>query len=241
MYLKQFELDLPYIPNEKNILSIMNTNNCIRAEATKMDYKINWKDKRQKFSLETRNISAMYERLFNKIQTENCWKVLVECVEHVQEEKVINYSGVNTVQIEFNHDDFLIMDEYEKRKITLELIMEGIRIIAKIKRWDTKPFEDVYHKIIELDYTNEWIWKKALKSINKKNSAEILCQHKVDSIEISIVFKDAKGFEIGRRKIITEQPDEFAYTRHLGKLKWISDSEVTLFNKSEDCFWTAQL
>ena len=241
MDLKQFDLDLPYIPDENKINSIMNEKNCLRDEATKMDYEANWKEKRRKFSLETRNISAMFERLFVKMKTKDCWKILVECVDHIREERVLNFSGVYTVQVKFSYDNFLNSDDYEKRQKTLELIMEGIKIIAKSEGWDLEPFETVFSKILEANYTNEWIWKKAVKSGGKKYSAEILCQHGVKSIEIYIILRDKKGYEIDREKVISELPHEFAYAKHLGELKWVSDSEIALVNKKGDNSWVVKL
>lgn len=241
MNLKQFELDLPYTPDENKIFSIMNEKNCLRNDAIKIDYEANWKEKSRKFCLETRNISAMFERLFGKMKTKECWKILVECVESIGEERVLNFSGVYTVQVKFNYANFSDSNDYEKRQKTLELIMEGVKIIAKSEGWSLEPFETVFSKIVESNYSNEWIWKKAVKSADKKYSAEIFCQHGVKSIDIYIIIRDKKGTEINRRKIISELPHEFAYAKHLGELKWVDVNEIALLNKKGDNSWVVQI
>lgn len=43
MYLKEFDLDLPYILNDESIESIMKIQKCEYNEATKLDYELNWK------------------------------------------------------------------------------------------------------------------------------------------------------------------------------------------------------
>ena len=241
MYLKQFDLDLPYIPDENKIISIMNEKNCFRDEATKMDYEVNWKEKSRKFSLETRNISAMFERLFDKMKTKDCWKILVECVDYIKEERVLNFSGVYTVQVKFNYDNFSTSNDNEKKQKVLDLIMVGVKIIAKSEGWNLEPFETVFSKIYEANYTNEWVWKKAVKNKFKEFSAEVLCQHGVKSIEIYIVLRDKNGSEMDRKKVISEIPHEFAYAKHLGELQWISNNEISLVNKKGDNSWIVKL
>lgn len=241
MDLKEFDLDLPYVADEEKINSVIKEKRCLRNEATKFDYEANWKDKRRSFRLETRCISAMFERIFGKMTTEDCWKILIECVEQVKEERVINLSGVYTVQVKFNYESFLSKNEYQKKQMTLSTLMEGIRVIARIKGWNLEPFEIVYSKICEVDYINEWIWKKTVKSVDKQFSAELLMQHDVKSMDISILIKDKIGTEISRKKVISELPDEFAYSKHLGELKWISNNEVALTNKKGDTKWSLEL
>lgn len=234
MQLTEFDLDLPYIANEENIKLIMKDKNCSQNEATKIDYEQNWKDKRGTFRLETRCITAMFERLFGKMKTDNCWKVLVECVGEIKEQKVQNFSGVLTIQVKFDYEKFSGSNEYQKKQMTLSTLFEGLKIVAKEKEWSMESFEVVYSQIQNNDYSNEWIWKKPVKSHDKKFTAEVLCQHGIKYMDISIILRDKKGNELVRKKAISEFPDEFAYAKHLGELKWISSSEVALVNKKGD-------
>lgn len=241
MDLKEFDLDLPYIENEEKIKSIMNENGCSRNEATKLDYESSWKEKRRIFRLETRCISAMFERYFTKITTKDCWKILVECVQGETEERVMNFSGVYTLKIHLDYNCFFTYNDYQKKVKTLELIMQGIRIMTKSQEWSLEPFETVYFKICKADYINEWVWKKAVKSSDKKFNAELLMQHEVKSMDISIIIRDRNGSEITRKKVISELPDEFAYVKYLGELKWLSSNEVALINKKGDTKWLCEL
>lgn len=234
MILKEIDLDLPYVADNKRISKLMKKNKCLQNESMKLDYEINWKEKRRNFRLETRCITAMFERLFEKYTTVDCWKVLVECVMDIKEQKVLNFSGVYTVQVEFDYNSFVSSNEYQKKQMTLSAIMEGIRVISTTKGWKLEPFEIVYTKICESKYTNEWIWKKAVNIFMKNLTAEVLMQHEVKSMNVFILIKDRKGLEIGREKMISEMPDEFAYIKHLGEIKWFSSNEVALINKKGD-------
>ncbi|KQY94470.1 hypothetical protein ASD24_02610 [Paenibacillus sp. Root52] len=229
--LKEFDLDLPYTINDEIIESVMRTQKCDYNEATKLDYELNWKWKRRSFSLETRCITAMYERLFGRYQTNDCWKVLIECVEDSSDKRIINDSGVWSVPIQFNLSEFSAKSELEKKKTTLQLLMSGIEKIAVCHNWRVEPFKETALKIEELGYLNEWTWKKAIKSPNKKCNATVICQHNVKTMDIYIAISHRDGTQVLLEKVKSDQPDEFAYARHLGELAWESDYEVALINK----------
>ncbi|MFE6076436.1 hypothetical protein ACFVQB_18340 [Paenibacillus sp. NPDC057886] len=186
MLLKEFDLDLPYIVDQDNVNSIIKNQKCEYNEAIKLDYELNWKWKRRSFRLETRCITAMYERLFGKYKTKDCWKVLIECVESISDERLINGSGVCSVPIQFSLNDFSAKSELEKKRTTLRLLMDGIEKITLNNDWDVKPFREIALKIEELGYVNEWSWKKAIKSPEKKYSAKVICHHNVESMDIFI-------------------------------------------------------
>ncbi|MFF2092524.1 hypothetical protein [Paenibacillus sp. NPDC058174] len=234
MYLKEFDLDFPYISDDERIQLIMNEKKCQYNDATKLDYELNWKVKRRSLRLETRCITAMYERLFGKLKTEDFWKILVECAEDITDERIMNYSGVSTVQVKFRFEDFSLKSEIDKKRTTLILLMEGIEKISLSKNWDIEPFRVVASQIEELGYLNEWVWKKAVKSPDKNFSAKVMCHHTVENMDIFISIMQRNGTEILLKKVLSELPDEFAYSKHLGELKWISDFEVALINKKGD-------
>jgi hypothetical protein len=65
-------------------------------------------------------------------------------------------------------------------------------------------------------------------------NAKVICHHKIENLDIFISIIHSDGTQILLKKVISELPDEFAYTRHLGELQWISDFEVALINKKGD-------
>lgn len=143
MLLKEFDLDLPYIVDQENVNSIIKNQKCEYNEAIKLDYELNWKWKRRSFRLETRCITAMYERLFGKYKTKDCWKVLIECVDHISDERIVNISGVCSVPIQFSLNEFGVKSELEKKRTTLRLLMDGIEKLTIYNNWDVKPFREI--------------------------------------------------------------------------------------------------
>lgn len=234
MELREFDLDLPYVKDENRLQSIIAQHNCEYTDATKLDYAMNWKDKRRAFRLETRCITALYERLFRRMKTADCWKIVIECVPEVRDSSLHNYSGVQTIQINFDYDGFSSYPAFLKKQHTLEMLMRGIRQVARDNGWELERFDEVYKQVKQLNYQNEWIWKKPVKSPDFNYVAEVLCVHDVNSMDIYMLVKDKVGTEVSRELIISEQPDEFAYSRHLGTLKWLSTNQVALVSKNGD-------
>lgn len=233
MLLKDFELDFPYAPEKETLMKLMGDSSTKELEK-KAGTPPEWKWIRRKFSLETRCVSAMLARLFGKLKTDGCRKIIVECVDIVTNEGVRNLLGVFVVQVKFNFIDFMSLSDYEKKCYSLRLLKEGIEKIAQFKGWPLTPFETVFAKIIEADYTNEWMWYKPVKSPDGQHTAEILCQHEVKSMNIFMVIKDKKGVEVGKKLLISDQPHEFAYAQYLGDIVWLSDVLVALLNKEGD-------
>ena len=241
MKLVEFGLDLIYIANEDKIALIMDENSIERQETTRQDYAQNWKWKRRDFSNQTRCITALFSRLFGYIKTDDCWKILVECVDEVCDSSIINISGVCTVQVESDYEAFMTLDEFGKKKTALELLMTGIRLVAAKQNWDMMPFERTYEGILGLKYVNEWIWNKPIKNSKKNAVACIFIQHNVYQVFISIIINDKAGNELIRKRIITETPNEWSYAAHLGEIKWIDDNTAALINKKKDKSWALSL
>ena len=237
MKLKAFDLDFPYVENKNRIELIISEHGCSHNDAIKIDYQTYWKDKRRRLSLQTRCISAFFERLFSPIDTKDCKKILVECVHEKPESTIKNYSGVYTVQCLFDEQSFEKNDDLGKKKTSLDILMAGIKKVASNQNWDIEPFENVYNKIVAEGYNNEWVWQKSAKSPDKKYKANVLLQHEVDRIDILIVIYDKENV-IFSKKVISELPDEYAYANHLGSIKWISSNKVSLVATAKDREWT---
>lgn len=240
MILDEFDLDLPYVENKENIKEIINLQNCSYSEAIKIDYANTWKQKRRNFNLETRCITSMFERLLNKFKTDDCEKIIVECVDKLNSDNIINHLGVYIAQIEFDYDNFIKKSNYEKKVEALKLLMLGITKVAKLKSWDINTFKEVEDKIILLNYVNEWDFKKPVKSPNKKYTAEVLCKHEVDKFEISLMIKDLNQNIIKYNSLIKE-PNEFAYAQYLGKVEWVDNNNICLYDKKGNTAITINL
>lgn len=223
--LKEFDLDIPYVKVDGNI----------------EDYEKNWKEKRIQFRDEIRCIASLYEQHFEKYKNDDCWKVMIECVEEINDNSIKCYGGLCYANVMLDIDWFFTLTNTEKKKLTLSLLKQGIDKIIDDKKWDRERFEIAYQKVISSEYINRWIWKKPKKSPDRKYVAEVICTHEIDEFNVRILIKDKKGNEVKEKKIITERPNEWAFAKHFGRLEWLSENEVALINKDETEQWGVQV
>ncbi len=226
MILKEIEMDLPYVR--------ANSPENLSADDIKMDYELNWKTKRREFQLMTRCMTSMIERLIPRIVTKDCWKILIECVEMEPRDKCLNLLGVYSVQVVFDVKNFYKMDTYEKKQYVVTKVREGICKLHQYELIDLAELIQVCDKISEMNYVNEWFWKKPLKS--KQLSVQIKVLHEVENVRIYMVFNDYGKNECSEKLLVEDIPDERVYSKYLGKLEWISAGTARLSTKEGSCF-----
>lgn len=223
--LREFDLDIPYV----------------KVDGNKDDYEKNWKEKRLKYRDEIRCMASLFEQHFEKCKNDDCWKVLIECVEEITDNRIKCYGGVCHASVKLDIGWYFTLENPEKKKLILGLLKQGIDRIIEEKRWDSQPFELAYQRVISSDYINHWVWKKPKKSPDKKYVAEVICNHDIDEFSVQILIKDKNGNDVKQKKIITEKPNEWDFAKHLGSLEWLSQAEVALINKDETVQWRVQV
>lgn len=226
MLLKEIEMDLPYVRDEKQVRLYEGDMN--------LDYELNWKEKRRQFQLMTRCMTAMIERIIPRTTTKDCWKILIECVEKPSRNAPINLLGVYSVQVPFDINQFGEMNPLEKKKYVVTKIREAIRIIGQDGSFDTEGIETACNMVAEANYVNEWYWGKPVKC--GQLSAQVKVLHEVESVTISLVFRDSINNISKETILVSAVPDERAYDKYFGKLEWISASAVRLSAKCGEYF-----
>jgi len=211
--------------------------NCTYEEAIEIDYDNNWMiPVGRRFELETRCIAAMFIRLLGKYKTKDCSKILIECVEKEPETVYPCYRGscvgIGLVKYELDYINFFNKSSYEKKQAILQIIKESLYTIAKEEAWDFAPLEDVVNKVKELEYNNFWVFGKKAKSPNKLYTAELYIEHKVEAIDFFAVIRNKQDEVVQKKLIITEKPSEWLYTQYLGKLVWVSDTQIHINDKT---------
>lgn len=229
MKLLEVEMDLPYQRNE-DFISFKQKHEAIEyQEALKMDYEINWKEKRRKFQLMTKCMTSMVERIMKPIITKDCWKIMIECVNHKESQDYKNLLGVYTIEVEINLDLFYSVNSYSKKEMMIDIILKGIKKLSNFVSFELNSIINACMDVINSGYRNEWLWKKV--KLNKKIS-QIKIQHEIDSLNIIMIFLDEYNKPIKEELVVTTIPDERVYGQYLGKLVQVSEDSVALIDKS---------
>lgn len=195
---------------------------------------------RRMFDLQTRSITSLYERLFPKYKTTECWKVLVNCVNDTPTTQYRNIGGVYELDIIADIATFFSLTDIEKKVWAFEYLKLGIIGILKQTGWETELFMKTFQKVEQLNLRNVWLWK-AVHSPSGKLVAELWIDHNVQSCVISLVVRDRSGQEIKRQELITDLPSEWAFVRHLGIVTWRGSNQVALVNREGNQIWQVEI
>lgn len=228
MKLSEIEIDLPYQKDEIFIRTMQKNATIGYQEALRMDYELNWKGKRREFQLMTKCMTSMIERIMKPIITKDCWKIIIECVSNQENQDYKNLLGVYTIQVQINLDIFYSANDYDKKKMIIDIILDGIQKLSNSVAFELSSITCACIDIANEGYLNEWLWGK--KKLSNK-IVQIKVQHEIHTVNIFMIFFDEKNVVIKEELIISTVPDERSYGKYLGKLISISKDTVALIDK----------
>lgn len=234
MKLKEIEMDLPYVKNEKNIYQIQKSLNLDYKEAVRKDYETNWKEMRKSFRMMTRCMTAMIERIMLPINTTDCWKIIFECVGGCAIPKYKNLLGAYVVQVPFELDEFFQLSDYDKKKIIICKITEGLDKISNDIPFETSNIYKACKEVMNAGYNNEWKWGK--KVAVKDRFVQVAIRHDITNLGIYMVFTDKNNLFLKKALLVNTTPDERIYNKYLGRIEKVSENEVALVAKNGEKF-----
>lgn len=188
-----------------------------------------WKNKRREFQLSTRCMTSMIERLLPRIETKDCWKIVIEFTNERPRAEIQNMLGVYVVQRYLDIDHYNLLSNYEKKKCIINNIEESIENINLVSEYNLSALKAVCDTIRALDYKNEWYGKQKCK--NGSLCAQLKVEHEVEYVKVFIVFHNLEDDSKKEVLIVKELPHEFLYAQYLGKLKWVNENTVRLVTK----------
>lgn len=159
MKLKEIEFDLPYKKNGKFINSMQKEKAISYEAAVKMDYELNWKEKRHEFRLMTRCMTSMLERIMQPVKTKDFWKIIIECVDTDECKEPKNLLGVLVIQTYFDITLFYSLNENEQKKMIIDEVFHCFQKNIVDEFSDKMQIIKACHEIMDKNYINEWVWK----------------------------------------------------------------------------------
>lgn len=189
------------------------------------------RNQRQRFQLQTRCVTALYERCFPGLRVERCWKVLIECVEAVKRADVLDFSGVFTCQVAFDYREYERSGDAKRKQMALEAIHAGAMSVAEQKKWPKEPFEAARSCVLERAFRNEWTWPRAKWNPARTHQVMLVCLLEMSYFRAWLTLRDRRGREVGRELVIEEQPSEFLFVPKMGKVVWDSSERAVLLDK----------
>lgn len=233
MLLREIDLDMPFVKNEGFIKNLILNEGMEKQAAIECYYDTNWKKKRMVFRNEMRCIAAMYMRILGRFETLETRKIIINCVQACKQElPITTVDGFSEVEVEVDLSGYFSLKNEQKKKFLLEKLHEGMLKTALHYHWQSERFNYVYLKMVEDQLDNVYIWTKK-SSPSRKYQAEIHCRHDLDVFEISLtIISNGDSRVVKKEVLIQEVPNEFLFVPHLGRLSWVSESELCFFNRS---------
>jgi hypothetical protein len=112
--LRDIDLDLPYKENKTFIEELINNQGMEEIDATPLDYDMNWRDKRINFRDEMRCIVGLYLHYLGKFRTQETKKIIINCVEKINSNKIHTFDGFTEVEVEFDYGAYKKLDNEKK-------------------------------------------------------------------------------------------------------------------------------
>ncbi len=191
--------------------------------------------KRVQFRNEGMVINYIYQRYFDTFKTEKCKKIIVHCLDELTSENISKILGFYTVQVKINTEEYFKLDNFNRKKLLLEYLWEGINKIVDDEGWDITPFLNAYNSVKEANYINEYQLKKRyVYSPNKKYKAMIIYRHDVDGFDMRVQVLDKKSNILYEEVFLKDMFNPFSTFNNLGSFHWLSNSKVELVKKNKD-------
>ena len=122
----------------------------------------------------------------------------------------------------------------KKKKYIINKVLEAVDYLTSCGYLELDELKQTCDVIIKSDYVNEWLWKKPVRLKNK--SVQIKVLHEVDKVSIYMIFKDEDKI-VEEVLLVEDIPDEWVYSKYLGKLEWVSENKAQLTTKSGDVYF----
>ncbi|WP_207420199.1 hypothetical protein [Desertivirga brevis] len=172
------------------------------------------------------SIVSLYLRQLKKVDTGKYRRININlCEEKIEPRIEFLPIEVATYYSSFDSKHYLTTDEYSKKKLLLNVILEAIIACAVKFNWDKDSFLDAYNRCLELGIVNEWFFKnKLFRSPNRTYYGGIKHIYDFKGFQIYFVLYNAKKEEIGTRLVFKNDFEAFS-------LEWAS------WQKSNEVFW----
>ncbi|WP_340677927.1 hypothetical protein [Paraglaciecola sp.] len=189
-------------------------------------------DLSRKFTLFSRCVCAHFERLFDPIETDGIYRVVVKLCG--PDERVGTYDISSSVIKYYKEFDFVYFESLNliaKKKLLLDTLYDALMSLCEMHGWPKATFHEAYEMVIRENFVNTYSIKRKL-SRNKKLSAELIGEHDEKAFDCSLVIKNSDSKVLLNEHLFSEEPDEFLFNSRVGDINWIS--KTTVVHQSKD-------
>lgn len=190
------------------------------------------KPKQAQFYFETNCTVYLFEQFLPKLQFDDVRSVQFECYPDAEFTcQPIIMDGLLPVTIPYDVSEFYSLTDIEKKKKTLDLMMEGLKVICKERGWDEQPFLYAYQKVIGKNYIFKKTYKNPKSSPNRKLRAKVEIEIGLYDCTASLVVEDKEQKQIYSEVLYKTKPRFDLVYPFLGNIKWNGNDEVRVHER----------
>lgn len=240
MILRYIQLNCIYKENEEEINNIIKENKLSYEEAKMKHIDIFYNEIRNEIDNESRCIITHFQHELGRYDNVNCLKVCLDC------NNELDYVGepienIISVGCQLNYNEYKKLNNDEKKKLVLKIIVDGFEKLNRKYNWDLTPVYRAIEVIKEKKYINRGQFLKTKSNKSRSHKAKLLFNHELDKIELFLSISNKLGEEIKRVKVIETEPVEWYYSTYLGDIKWLSNNDVVLYDTNKIIYWSESI
>lgn len=228
MIIRNIEIYLDQVINDKTIEQIMKTEGWTRENAIRLEDQRYFNDQSRQLSREATSITTLFLHNLEMKNKPNCQINLCCRIEQVRT-GVRWFQSIVEVDVPFNMEYFQLEEESRKKYI-LNLLTFGLKKLCGVTGWDYVGMEKAIQYVEDVDFKCEYYLKD--KVTRNDVTARLLCKHTIDSMTVFAAFFRNKEL-IKIEQLFSSKPHIFDYNRFLGEFKWIDDVSVCLYSRDK--------
>jgi hypothetical protein len=143
-------------------------------------------------------------------------------------------NGWHTLVLTTDIRNFLNLKGLEKKNYFMNLILDGFEILNTVLPvpLELEPVHKIAKEMAKTEYLNRWVWSAGTKSSpSRKLKSNIFISHEMDHFEVILQLLNKSKEIIFDQTKVMQHPQEFIIDSVLGKLQWVSESEISIESK----------
>jgi hypothetical protein len=173
----------------------------------------------------------LYERNYQgDIRMASARKLAVYIRTVQTQDHFVELGTVLVVEIVDDMRKFFELTDEKKKGQALSWLHSGCLAAANRFGWPSEPFERARQAVIDADFENKWVHRHRASRRDRRYRAELHCESTLTEFRSELVVVARDGRVVGRFPDLVKPPSRMIYGWNLGKLKWISGTEVEILD-----------
>lgn len=187
-------------------------------------------DARRRFTNDVRSVCALVTRHIPRTKNQKYKKVLVLCVAGQPRPSPMDQLGVAFVEVQRDIEAFFTLTKLDKQRWALSALEEGTLKVTDSDGLDPINLLGAFRRAEDLGFKNHWRWAHKSRR-DRRFRAEVWVEHDLEECRLIGAIVTREGDRVVDEVLISTPPDEWAFDRFLGRIRWVDQNMVVLEDK----------